>query len=86
MICFWWYAIVIFNEEKALFAISNGLTTIVPFFFYKNSEYLIMKVNRGKIKREELLVFSDNVNDKENLTTIFRDLQQREVHYNSLCG
>lgn len=85
MIWFWWYAIVIFNEEEALFAISNGLTTIVPFF-YKNSEYLIMKVNRGKIKREELLVFSDNVNDKKNLTMIFTDLQQREVHYNSLCG
>lgn len=45
-----------------------------------------MKVNRGKIKQEELLIFSDNVNDKENLTMIFADLQQREVHYNSLCG
>lgn len=44
-----------------------------------------MKVNREKIKRE-LLVFSDNVNDKENLTMIFTDLKQREVHYNSLCG
>lgn len=85
MIWFWWYTIVTFNEKEALFAISNGLTTIVSFF-YKNSEYLIMKVNRRKIKREELLVFSDNVNDKENLTMIFADLQQREVHYNSLCG
>lgn len=79
MIWFWWYVIIIFNEKEALFAISNG-------FFYKNSEYLIMKVNRGKIKQEELLIFSDNVNDKENLTMIFADLQQREVYYNSLCG